>query len=115
MSIHARRLTFGTAEQMVEAGWNINLDYHAGKPCVLVNIGVGENLPLFAHQGTVLDWAIRTAKRWEDLGAAVEMADMDSISVPDGTDSSRFTFSRGDSQFAQWVIENEETEQQPTD
>lgn len=106
MSIGPVRLTFGTAEAMVEAGWNINLEYHAGKPCVIVNMGVGEMLPVFIHQGTAVDWAVRTAKRWEELGAVVDMADndLDHIEKPDVLPVHRYDFKRGEAQFAQWIV-----------
>jgi len=106
MSIGPVRLTFGTAEAMVEAGWNINLEYHAGKPCVIVNMGVGEKLPVFIHQGTAVDWAVRTAKRWEELGAAVDMADnsLDHIEKPDVLPVHCYDFNRGEAQFAQWIV-----------
>jgi hypothetical protein len=108
MSISPVRLSFGTAEAMVEAGWNINLEYHAGKPCVIVNDGVSDRLPTFIHQGTAVAWAMSVATSWEENGATPELANLDSVAKPDSVPAQRYDFNRGEAQFAQWVVTEDE-------
>jgi len=108
MSISPLRLSFGTAEAMVEAGWNINLEYHAGKPCVIVNDGVSNRLPTFIHQGTAVYWAKKVADAWQMEGATPELGDLDSIAKPDSVAAQRYDFNRGESQYAQWVVTDAE-------